>query len=49
MVLASEGFPDGVAARALGRLLDRPLLELAEGHVGYVTSFEESRAVWWEG
>jgi acetyltransferase/esterase len=39
--LASAGFPAGEAARALSLRLRRDLLELPDGHVGYVTSSEE--------
>jgi acetyltransferase/esterase len=38
---ASVGFPDGDIARALSLRLGRDLLELPDGHVGYVTSSEE--------
>lgn len=41
MGLASVGFPDGDVARALSLRLGRDLLELPDGHVGYVTSSEE--------
>lgn len=41
MGLASVGFPDGDIARALSLRLGRDLLELPDGHVGYVTSSEE--------
>src|SRR5262249_20733009 len=41
MGLASAGFPDGDIARALSLRLRRDLLELPDGHVGYVTSSEE--------
>jgi acetyltransferase/esterase len=41
MGLASLGFPDGEVALALSRRLSRDLLELPDGHVGYVTSSEE--------
>jgi hypothetical protein len=39
--LASVGFPDGEMARALSLRLSRHVLELPDGHVGYVTSSEE--------
>jgi acetyltransferase/esterase len=41
MGVASADFPDGRAARALSQRLSRDLLELPDGHVGYVTSPEE--------
>lgn len=41
MGLASANFPDGLAARALSRQVGRDLLELPDGHVGYVTSSDE--------
>jgi pimeloyl-ACP methyl ester carboxylesterase len=41
MGLASADFPDGRAARALSLRLRRELLELPDGHVGYITSTEE--------
>jgi acetyltransferase/esterase len=41
MGVASADFPDGRAARALSQRLSRDLLELPDGHVGYVTSSEE--------
>jgi acetyltransferase/esterase len=41
MGLASAGFPDGEVARGLSLQLSRDLLELPDGHVGYVTSVEE--------
>jgi pimeloyl-ACP methyl ester carboxylesterase len=41
MGLASVGFPDGDIARLLSLRLSRDLLELPDGHVGYVTSSEE--------
>ena len=41
MGLASASFPDGQAARALSWRLGRELLELPDGHVGYVTASEE--------
>jgi acetyltransferase/esterase len=41
MGLASVGFPDGDIARALSLRLGRDLLELPDGHVGYVTSSKE--------
>jgi hypothetical protein len=41
MGVASRDFPDGKAAVALSQRLRRDLLELPDGHVGYVTSSQE--------
>ena len=41
MGLASVGYPDGDIARALSLRLGRDLLELPDGHVGYLTSSDD--------